>query len=572
MQTSPCVSPCAALLLYLTACAAAAQNLPNAGSLQRETERSLQAPEAPVPIAPAPAAPEAPSDAPRVLVQAFVIEGAQLIEVSALQAVLAPYVGQSLTMAQLQQATAQLETYYRQQDWYARALLPQQDVTQGQIRIQILESRWGQSHLMPTPSGTVLRANAPAVQRLVTTRLQPGQPLSNADLERGLLLANDLPGIEASGVLSAGQQIGLTDLYIRVLDVDRVTGDIGLSNYGLRYTGKAQLSGGLALNNLHGRGDQLSLRVLGSAHLGNVQLRYSWPVGYDGMRLSGWASYLGYRLAGSYAPLQAEGSAWNYGLALSYPLLRREWRNLVLEAGLQQRRFSDDLLQTPSRRQHVNTFSLGLNGNLRDARAAGAYSWGSVQWSTGQLRITDVNGAIALDAAGPRTRGSYHKLAGQVTRLQNLGGPWQAQASAAGQWSNRNLASSERMSLGGPDQVRAYPINEAVGDHGLLLKLQLMYALAHGWQAQLFYDWGRIRQYHQPWSGWNAGSGQPNTYQLAGWGIGLAWQGQGSASGWRMQASIATPSGSNAGHQRQRNSDGSSLRSTRGWMYVGYSF
>lgn len=505
-------------------------------------------------------------------VQAFAIEGAQLIAEDALQAVLAPYVGQSLTLAQLQQATLALERHYQTQGWYARALLPQQDVTEGRIRIQIIEGRWGQSHLAPAPQGTAGRADTAAVQRLVTARLHTGQPLSSADLERGLLLANDLPGIQASGVLKAGQQVGHTDLHIAVQDTPFITGDVGLSNYGLRYTGKAQLNGGLALNNLNGRGDQLALRLLGAAHLNSVLARYSLPLGDDGLRMAGWASRLGYTLAGNYQPLQAEGSAWNYGLALSYPLLRQERRNLTLEGSVQQRRFSDDMLQAPARRQHVNTASLALSGNLTDAWAGGAYSWASAQWSAGQLRMTDTNGDTLLDAAGPRTQGSYHKLHLHLARLQNLGGPWQLLGSAAAQWSNRNLASSERMTLGGPDQVRAYPINEGAGDQGLLLKLQLQHQLTPSWQAQLFYDWGSIRQYHRVWAGWNAASGQPNRYHLAGWGIGLAWQGQGRASGWRMHASIATPTGSNAGHQQQRNSDGSSLRSARGWLTASYSF
>jgi hemolysin activation/secretion protein len=81
----------------------------------------------------------------------------------------------------------------------------------------------------------------PSVLRTVTAGLQTGQPLSAVKLERGLLLANDLPGMAVTAVLQAGQATGSSDLAIEVADQPLLTGDMALSNYGLRTTGKGQL-------------------------------------------------------------------------------------------------------------------------------------------------------------------------------------------------------------------------------------------------------------------------------------------------------------------------------------------
>ncbi len=555
-----------ALALCLLVQSAVAQTVPDAGALLRESERSLQAPRAAepqlAPIAVQPMAEDA--KAVRVTVQRVVIEGGSLIPETELQAQVADLIGQSLTLAELEHAAQRLAAYYRERGWYARVYLPEQDVTDGSLRIQVLEGRYDTSYLT-VQAGQ--RANAANVQRVITQRLVTGAPLSAAALERGLLLANDLPGIEANGLLQACEdEHGHSDLLLTVQDTAFVTGDVGLNNHGIRSTGRVQAVGGLALNNLSGQGDQLALRLLASEGTRSALARYSLPLGYDGLRLAAHGSLLGYALGGSYRPLNAEGQARTAGLTLSYPLLRQSEHNLTLSTGYEHRRYRDDMLGAALRRHDINALSLGLNGDRRDGFGGGGMSWGSAQFTHGRLAMEDIAGDRAQDAAGPRSRGDYTKLALQLGRMQSLGAGWQMQLALSGQTASANLASSERMTLGGPSQVRAYPVNEADGDQGMLLKLELQRELGSGWQAIAFYDAGRIRQYKRPWSGWNGGGGQPNSYNLSGAGVGVNWRGTGSLSGWQLAASVAAPMGSNPGSVQGRNSDGTGASSTRGWI------
>nr|WP_255662725.1 ShlB/FhaC/HecB family hemolysin secretion/activation protein [Acidovorax sp. D4N7] len=541
-----------------------AQSIPDAGSLSRETERNLEAPRAVEPQRPAAAAQPVPQDenAPRVAVQRISIQGATLIPLEELQALVQESVGKSLTLAELEQAAQRVAQHYRERGWYVRVFLPQQDVTDGHIRIQVLEGRFGASQL-GQQNGE--RADAERVRQLVTNRLQAGAPLSAAALERGLLLANDLPGIEAQGLLQAGQSVGHSDLQVVVHDTPLVTGDIGLNNFGNRSTGRAQAVGGLALNNLTGIGDQLGLRLLGSEGIRSVVGRYSLPLGHDGLRLAAHASLLRYELGGNFGR-ELEGKSSGAGLTLSYPLVRQGERNVTLSLGYEHRRYSDDALSQPLRLNRINALTLGMNGDLRDGLGGGGLSWAGADLTQGSLNIRDIEGSRAQDAAGPRSAGSYTKLALQLGRLQWLGAGWQVQAALSGQVANGNLVSSERMTLGGPSQVRAYPINEADGDSGVLLKLELQRELGSGWRALAFYDAGRIRQHRRPWAGWDGGSGRANSYNLSGVGAGLNWRGIGSLRGWQLATSIAKPVGSNPGSNQGRNSDGSREKSVRGWI------
>ena len=187
-----------------------------------------------------------------------------------------------------------------------------------------------------------------------------------------------------------------------------------------------------------------------------------------------------------------------------------------------------------------------------------------MQLTSGRLNIRNIAGDKTQDAATAQTHGSYTKLAWNLNRLQALAPTWQIQANLSGQWASGNLASSERMTLGGPNQVRAYPVNEASGDQGLLLQLELQKNLAHGWQAVAFYDAGQIQQHKTPWANWNAGSRQPNRYTLQGAGLGVNWRN----ADWQMTASIAAPIGHNRGASNGRNNDDSQANKPRGWISV----
>lgn len=253
--------------------------------------------------------------AARIAVKRLVIDGANLVLVAELEALLADLPGQSLTLAELERAAQRIAEHYRARGWFVRVYLPAQDVTDGTVRIQVLEGRYEGSRLEDAGG----RADGGFVRDVVTRRLKEGEPLSAADLERGLLLANDLPGIAATGLLEAGETAGGTRLVLRTEDTPFVTGDVGVDNHGIRSTGRGQVVGGVALNNLAGIGDRLGLRALAAEDVYSARLGYSLPLGSDGWRLGTHFSTLNYELGGRHRALDAEGRARTAGLDLSGP-------------------------------------------------------------------------------------------------------------------------------------------------------------------------------------------------------------------------------------------------------------
>jgi hemolysin activation/secretion protein len=126
-----------------------------------------------------------------------------------------------------------------------------------------------------------------------------------------------------------------------------------------------------------------------------------------------------------------------------------------------------------------------------------------------------------IDRATARSAGGFAKWSASFQRLQRLTDTLSLSLAYAGQWAGKNLDSSEKLSLGGAYGVRAYPQGEASGDEGRLLTAELRWRVSDAWQAQAFYDDGRVRINRDPWAAGN------NTRHLAGYGLGAAWAGSG---------------------------------------------
>jgi hemolysin activation/secretion protein len=540
-----------------------AQTPPDAGRLQRQTEQGLGLPVAP-------AAPPAGATRPEIdragrplTVRRFVIEGASLIPAEELAAQLAAWRERPVTLGELQEATQALVRTYRERGWYARVQIPPQDASDGTLRIRVVEGRFGRLR-SEAPPGT--RANVRSMEQLVGRRLAPGQPYSQEALERGLLLANDLPGVSVDGLLQAGAQSGTSDLVLRIADQPLFSGHAAINNTGSRFTGRVQASAQLSLDNPGGRGDQATASLLASERLRYAALGYAVPVGSDGLRARAGITTLRYRLGDSFAALQAEGRSQSATLALSYPLLRTGTHSAWIGVDASHGRYEDETLGLLQRDRRVATLALSAWGNaVDDVGGGGASDW-RVALVPGKVRL---GVDAAQDAAGARTAGGFARLTVDLRRDQRLGEGFYLRARFSGQVANGNLDSSQKFGLGGAYGVRGYPGDDGQGDAGALLQLELHRPLAGGLDGFVFVDGGRVRQHQDPWPGWDTRASGNNSYGLAAAGIGLNWN---HAAGWQASLVLAQPLGNNPGSGvAGRNQDGGRTRA-RAWLTVAYRF
>lgn len=529
--------------------AAQAQVPPDAGQTLQQLQPPIAAPRESQPLmiqAPLDSAPIAPGGA-AVILNTVKLSGNSVFSEETLRAALGDVTGKTFDLAGLRGLAQRITDVYQAGGYpFARAILPPQDLANGDLRIEVIEGRYGVVQAQGDDSG--LARQAPAF----LDGLLPGSVIASAPLERAALLLDDLPGIQTSATMRPGTQAGTGDLIVEVARDQRVRGDIGLDNAGSRYTGKNRVRANVDINSPFLLGDQLTVRALLSEEkLWLGSLGYSLPLGTSGLRGNVGYSHTSYELAKEFASLHANGTAKVASAGLSYPILRSQKANLTLIATYQSKDLHDNRDSTRTyESKSSQSMPLALQFDYRDA--FDGITYGSASWTPGKLKLDA--GLTAVDDY--KSNGRFHKVNLDVVRLQSLPAGFNLMAHLSWQQANKNLDSSEKLSLGGASGVRAYPSGEATGDEGGLAQLELRYD-AGAYTPYAFMDAGRITVNAKPVA---AGD---NRRSLSGGGLGLRYQRQ----AWSADVALAW-----------RTLGGRSLSETnsdpkpRVWLNVEYRF
>lgn len=462
------------------------------------------------------------SDGVRIQVTAFTFSGYKGLATEAqLQDVVASAVGKELSFADLKGVAEAVTQYLKDQGWLlARAYLPQQDVSSGVIAIAVVQGKSDGSVKINESSD--LRINKERLERMANQGVQAGQAVRAENLERAVLLMNDLPGIKAKASLSPGSAPQTTALTINASEGPLFTGFLWADNYGNRYTGDVQGNGLFQLNDPFKIGDQISLKSAISEGMQTGVLTYSMPLGTSG--LSGYTSftYLEYELGKEFESLDVDGSARTYDVGLKYPCLRTRKTNIYSSIEYEYENLSDAYSGDDYSRKDISSGTLSLYGDHYDAFFGG----GITRWNASGT-FGDMNEEVA-DLDITETEGHYTCFNAGLSRLQRLTNRLSMSLAWKAQFSLDNLDSSEQFSLGGPYGVRAYPVSEGIGDEGHLFNLDTHYTLpipGHLGRLtwNLFYDAGYITLHKNPWINSIDTATGDNHYWLQGAGTGFEY-------------------------------------------------
>lgn len=200
----------------------------------------------------------------------------------------------------------------------------------------------------------------------------------------------------------------------------------------------------------------------------------------------------------------------------------------------------------------LNVGYVGFNTDFRDNLLGGGFNDFRFTTVMGDVDLSGVGDALRTDMFTANTNGAYQKFNFALSRLQQLPAKLSFWSGFYGQIATRNLNPSEKFALGGPNGVRAYPVNEALGDEGYLMKFELRYEVYQNVQLVGFIDHGGITLHNNVWDGWNNNSLTPNNYTLSGGGVGVNWV---EAGNFAVNLSIAQRIGSNPGRNRLTGTD-----------------
>lgn len=476
----------------------------------------------------------------KVQLNAIRLQGNQVFSAEKLLALLGDYQGQQYDLAGLQGLANQISQFYRDQGYvFASALLPAQDLASGELKIHVIEGRYGKVN--------TLGDLAAATQRFVSP-LQPGDVIESSLLERQLMIMGDLPGVVVVPVMRPGEQLGTGNLDVQVSETQRITGRISADNHGSRFSGAYRGRGDVQVNRLLMVGDELSVSALYTSEetwLGS--LSYALPLIANGLRGSLSYSHTDYTLGKGFEGYT--GTAGIFAAGVSYPLLRSQTSNLRLSATLQHKDLNDTAdISNYKKATESYSLPLALMFDHRDALGRGGITWGSLSATPGQMetRTSQTGGAISDDE-------SFLLVNLEVVRLQALAEKLSLYGRFNSQWANRKqLDGSESFSIGGPSGVRAFPVGEGSDSRGWLTQIELRYQLGWGISPYVLLDAGRTIR----------GGTDEEARELAAAGLGARYNHQGFSadlvSAWELDGGDAQADG------RQQE--------PRLWFNASYSF
>ena len=472
-------------------------------------------------------------------------------------------VGPDKGFEELSNARARITRFLQSELGYylGYAYVPEQEFQDGVVRIAILEGRLDKVILRWPEKDLLVRRE---VVQAYLDRLQEGSVLLVRDVERVVFLVNDLRGMRARFEVQPGSRPGTASLVVTPEPESAWSARADADANGSRFLGAYRLGGLVQLNSPFGRGDGLTANALVSTTAGLAfgLLGYTTPVGSDGIKLGASLSAVKYQLDKAIFPLDLNGTAITttaYGL---YPVFRARNLNMFAVGTVEHKQYEDRQSAADSRsRKTVDTLSLGLTGDFRDAVLGGGVNTYDAAVVAGQLRYPDGRPGGLEDAP------SFTKLTFGYSRLQDLlfiapglqdkhSGKVLAYLSLRGQVAFDNLDTTEQFRLGGPEGVRAFAAGEGTGDEGAVLSLEARLLPPESWFGRIsnelvlsvFVDAGQVR-YRHTLSSNNPGS-SPNTASFSGAGVGLSWVRPGA---YAVRLSVSTPlSGTPRSDTRER--------------------
>lgn len=464
----------------------------------------------------------------------FTLRGVELKQNSAmheaeLQSEYTDYIGKDVNLATLNEIASRLTARYRNEGFIlSRAILPPQRIKDGVVTFTVIEGYVNQvvfdGPLQPT-----------ALLRSYAEKIRAMRPLSTDQLERYLLLMQDLPGITARAVLQPSASApGASDVIITVSQ-EYTDGAVNIDNRGTRYLGPIQ--GGIThnFNNVLGVHDRTQLRYITTSDPGELrffQISHDEQIGTEGTRATVLATRTrtrpGYRLE----PFDVDGFDTLLSGSVMHPFVRTRKENLYGNASFDHRTTESAALGLPLYGDRLNVARMGAAYDVVDSTTA--VNRVAAQVSKGFGWNDNIRPDLRSRAGG---KTAFWKANGQISRLQPLATAFNLFVAAQGQVSSAALLSAEQFGIGGAQFGSAYDPSEITGDMGGAARAELQYnpAPVFSWmetsQFYGFYDIGQVRNR-------NAQAGQRARVSLASAGAGTRFNLTDRLSG---SLEVATP-------------------------------
>ena len=476
-------------------------------------------------VVPPPAIPPAPPAAPLpqgppVRVDTVRVEGVTVYPPESIAPLYADLAGATVPRARLDAVIEDLQTKYRTDGYILTVVRGELQSINGRL-VFVLRAVEGYINEVKL-DGDIGPAGTLAYE--ILEHLTWIRPVNNADLERYLLLVQDIPGVSARAVLRRATEPGAVEL---VAQVSRKPVSVlaQYDNLGSNEAGPNEMLLRGATNSFTRFGEQFEAIFFNTFNREELfgQINASAFLGAEGLKLAGYWGRGNSLPGGALAGTGFEGDYTIAGVDLSYPVIRSRRLNFTPDVSFDYYDSSVDVnglsgQSTELNSDHLRIFRAGGALDFQDAVVADLPAANLMLLKVSQ-GLPGLGASSNQEALPPRVgeRTDFTKLAGELTRVQNLATFGNVETalklSLGGQYSGDILPPSEKFFCCGLRWSRGYFYGVVTGDRGVGTgaELQLntgftdvpILAPDHRLDVQFygFYDFGRF---------YNLGAGEFN--------------------------------------------------------------
>ena len=431
---------------------------------------------------------------------AIKFNGVSVYSDAQLQSVFADKIGQTISLADVYTIANQLTLKYRNDGYVlTQVVVPPQEISGGTPTLRVVEGYVQNITIQKEdPNAPLDMANIESY----ASQIAKGGPLNARDLERELLIINDLPGVNARSILSPSTTPGAADMAI-IVSHDPFDGLLSLDNYGSRYLGPVQIGAAGTLNSILGQNEAITAQLVMAPQswyeLGYASAGYSQPVGKYGTKIHFNTSVTDTDPGYDLKQFEVEGRSYLINVGATHPFIRSRSENLYGRLNFDWRRVKSENNIEETRRDRISALRLGARYEFIDTLIGAAANTVDMEVSKGLgiLGASDEGDANMTRAFGdPQAT----KLEVEIQRLQRVTDSVNIMLAGRGQLASNALLSSEEFSVGGINSGRGYDPSEVTGDQGISGKVELQWNDPYSFESSFmesyqlfgFYDVGRV--------------------------------------------------------------------------------
>jgi hemolysin activation/secretion protein len=452
----------------------------------------------------------------------FVVEGNSVLEETAIDAAVEPFLGPQKTAEDVDKARAALEDIYRKRGYKTVSVaIPRQTVVNGVVHLQVVETRIEHLNVVGSRYHSIDR-----IKEQAPSMAEGGVPDFN-QVQKDIVALNMETDRKVTPSLKAGATPGTVDIDLVVDDHLPLHGSLELNNRKSEDTSELRSTASLSYDNLWQLGHSLSVSFqTAPEHPADAIVLYgSYLAPFAGtpfsLLLNGINSNSNVATIGG-TDVIGKGQVGGFRIVYLFPGSEQAYRTLTF--GADYKHFDNvTALGGDSFASPITYYPITIDFSEVD-RHPSSILQGDVSATFASIKLGSTT--PSLENNRYNARGEQLSFKANLGWTQDLPHAVETYLHLSGQFSNQPLVTNEQFTAGGWDTVRGYLEAEALGDTGYTGTFELRSPLlsdtaAGGSKNQLLKDFrlfgfvdGAQLRVNQPLPGtqnryalWSAGAG-----------------------------------------------------------------